>query len=107
MTPSNPAPTMTPVIAANAVPTVTLDVVPIVAPHAIHHVTHSGAHVVACGGVCAMAHHSDYGRACIAAPGGVGPVGGLALVALVGGPIVAPAAPPPRIDINALFTFLE
>ena len=98
------------------VPSAALDVVPILAPRAALHVACGGAHAIAHGEDCGVpwgrAPHMAHVLALGAALGGVSPgmAPGAALIpgqATPAAPTRGPTAPPPCINIDALFAFLE
>ena len=104
-----------PVATPNAVPAATPDAVPTVVPHAVHHVACGGVHAVDHGGARVVARCRARGGSHVAAPGvalggvdpsvapSVTPIGGLAPIDPIGGPVT----PPPCIDIDALFVFAK
>ena len=100
----------------DAIPIAMLDVVHVLAPCVAYHVAHGGARAIAHGGAHGVpqgrARHATHVLAPHATPGGVGPtmdpsvapiLGQATPTTLVGGLV----APPPHIDINALFIFSE
>ena len=87
---------------------VALDAVPTTTPHVVHHVTHGGARGVPRW----RAHRATHILTPGVALGGVGPGIALGAAPILGYVVPAtlaggPNAPPLRIDINALFAFLE
>ena len=107
---------MAPTIVPTVTPTMVPNAVPQLAPHAIRHVAHGGACATARSGARVLPHHRACHGAHIASPivalGVVGPnmACGEVLVGCHPTPITltgGASAPPPCIDIDALFTFLE